>query len=156
MRIRRVIRGDIQFGGAAGGHRGGLEFSFALEIFIGYIDRRCRDCQVIIAVATRIGATGGRHIDDQNAIARQDVAAQGVVNAAIRGTVEGQRDCAVIGIADGDRAYRATAHRRNAAGNGIGRAFVHSQVFRTRAACRAKGEAQLDLADVDVAHRQVG
>ena len=84
------------------------------------------------------------------------MAAQGVVNAAVRGTVEGQRDCAIIGIADGDRAYRAAAHGRNAAGDGIGCALVHSQVFRTRAACRAKYEAQLDLGDVDVAHRQVG
>lgn len=84
------------------------------------------------------------------------MAAQGVVNAAVRGTVEGQRDCAVIGIADGDRAYRAAAHRRDAAGDGIGRSFVHGQVLRARAACRAKGEAQLDLGDVDVAHRQVG
>ena len=156
MGIRGVICGDVQLCGAASGDRRRLELAFALEIFIGDVDRGCRDRQVIIAVATRIGATGGRHIDDQNTIARQDVAAQGVVNTAVHGTVEGQRNCAVIGIADGDRAYGATAHGRNAAGDGIGCAFVHSQVFRTRAACRAKGEAQLDLGDVDVAHRQVG
>ena len=54
--------------------------------------------QIVVAVAARVGAARGGHIDDQHPVARHEIGFECGKDRRIAARAERQRDGAVIGI----------------------------------------------------------